>query len=168
MKLVTYSAILLLLCVSSVLPVRAAGRYHDASGGFSYEVPAGWQVMKFKGQKFRILVTGVADNIRPNIIFEEEDYPGDLDTYVRANLPALKKEKNFSILSRGSGETRDGRPYRRLRFRHVQSDHQWLQTMYFFRLAKGRKLLITCTATVKLGSRYDKACMRVVRTFRAD
>lgn len=160
---------LILLVAVFALPVQAAERHHEAQGGFSYEIPAQWEVREYPGLKYQILFTQPVDNFAPNVNFVDEDYAGDLDTYADANLPVLEKViSGFKLISRGSGKTRQGREYRSLRFIQTTQSGELTQISYFLKLKKDRKLVVTCTTPSSQASRFDKVFSRVIASIRID
>lgn len=169
MRMAKYSAGLLLLWAGFVLPLQAAERHHEAQGGFSYEVPEAWQVRDYPGLKYQILFTQPVDNFAPNVNFVDEVYPGDLDSYVEANLPTLEKMLNgFELVSRGSGKTRQGREYRSLQYKQQSQSGELIQLSYFMKLEKDRKLVVTCTTRSKDASRFEKVFSGIVSSIRME
>jgi len=169
MRIKGYAVGLLLVLLGLSFQIQAAERHHEALGGFSYEVPDAWQVREYPGLKYQILYTQPVDNFAPNVNFVDEDYAGDLDSYAEANLPTLKKMLNgFELVSRSGGKTKQGNEYLYLRYKQQSQSGELVQTSYFLKLKKDRKLVVTCTTRSDQAKRLEKLFTTIVTSIRVD
>jgi hypothetical protein len=142
------------------------GSLYEKEGGFSYDPPAGWQIVEFPGYKYRISRGPTQNDFAPNINVVDEKFSGPLSAYVDANVETLQKLfKNLTILQRESFTTTSGSAGFKLVTKNEPFGQTLRQTFYFF--ANGnRKYVVTCSALAEGGETLDAIFQESIRTFR--
>lgn len=157
------------ISVLSFTFANAKDRYHEADGGFSYKIPAGWSVKSFGSLKYKVVITDPVRDFTPNITILDETYPGDLAEYVQANIPYMEKTiKGFRIISEGAGKTTDGHPFATVSYVNQIDMGELIQTAFFMEIIPGLKLVITCTPPPGKQTPYINACTEMVRSIKLE
>ncbi len=143
-------------------------RHTEATGGFSFIPPEGWEIRDFPGKKFKIVVGPVAAGFAPNINIVDESFDGSLEDYVKANLNALPKAfKKYRLLKQDSFVTAAGLKGARVIVEDEQSNRLLSQTFYFFGKKK-TKFIVTCSALAEQADEFAPVFEASMKTFRFD
>jgi hypothetical protein len=139
---------------------------YEEAGGFSYDPPAGWEIVEFPGLKYRISHGQPESGFAPNINVVDEDYSGSLPAYVDANLLSMEEMfVGFEVLSRSDLTTEDGQAAIKLVTETEQQGRRLRQTFYF--LGSGdTKYVVTCSALAESAAALDSLFDTSVATFR--
>jgi hypothetical protein len=147
-------------------PGKAARSHYEREGRFSYDPPAGWNVVPFPGLKYRISHGAAEDGFAPNINVVVENYSGTLEAYVAGNMTTLQKVwPQMKVVQREPFQTDDGAPAVRLLTENEQQGRKLRQAFCFFGTGQ-RKYVATCTAMAKGGERFDPLFLKSMKTFR--
>jgi len=128
------------LTAALTAPVLAQGtRLSELTGGFSYTVPAGWQIKTFPGLKYKICHTTSSAGFAPNITIIDEVTNVPLDTYMKASLgPMRKVYRNLHVVSTTPFSAAAGLVGRRMAVTGILSGKSLSQVFY---IPSGRKPL---------------------------
>lgn len=141
------------------------GRHYEEQGGFSYDPPAGWKVSEFPGLKYKIS-TGTPNNgFAPNLNVVDENYSGDLKSYLEANKANLQKLfQDYVEVKEDTFQTASGMSAYRLVTENTQQGKGLRQT--FFMFEKGsRKFVMTFSSLAEDGDKHDEEALSTAKTF---
>jgi hypothetical protein len=143
-------------------------RHVEATGGFSFVPPDGWDMRDVPGRKFKAAVGPSAAAFAPNINIVDEQFNGSLDAYVKGNLADLRKAfRRFRLVQQDDFKTTAGEQSARLVIEYEQDGKLLRQTFYFF--ANGdTKFVVTCTTLAQGGDKLDSVFETSMKTFRFD
>ena len=146
----------------------AAERHSEKEGGFSFEVPEGWELRSLPGFKYKFAVGPLENGFAPNINVVDEPFPGGLDEYVKINLENIQNVyKDFKIGRREEFVTESGVPGVR-----VFADNNGLakpirQVLYFFD-GGATKYVSACSSVAEAGEKYDSTFEAALKSFRLE
>ncbi len=99
-----------------------------------------------------------------NIVTSVEPFDGTLRAYADANLKAVQATfPDAKVLSDTEFSTDAKTTGYKLKFQNKIKEADLIQTMYFFEGQPGRKVVVTCTAPLKVGPELDSlfdSCMK--------
>ena len=169
---IRFSTVFALSALSATLtlagPVFAQGtRLSEPAGGFSYTVPAGWQIKTLPGLKYRVCYAAPSAGFAPNINIVDEVAAMPLDTYVRVSLKMMQKGyTNLHMVSTTSFPAAAGLVGRRMAITGSLSGRSVYQVFYFFPAANNRKIIATATWLTKDGTKYVAPTNAAMKTFK--
>ena len=141
-------------------------RHIEQAGSFSLRAPHGWQFRDFPGMKYQIASGPAANAFSPNINIVDEAYSGPLKSYVDENVKSLKKVfVQFTLVKREAFVTTSGVKGERMITTSLQQKSLLRQTFYFFPGARGKYLVVTCSALAEGGAALDSVFEESLRTF---
>ncbi|MCL2764114.1 MAG: hypothetical protein FWD40_02385 [Treponema sp.] len=163
-KNVIFCFILLVLFIHNINAQQLGELYSDRT--FSMSMPRGWQTMDFN-QKYLSIVGPVDGGLTPNIGFADEDYSGAISGYIDAALALFPLIfSDFTLLARSGFTTNSGITGESITYRATMGSIQVRQKMYAFPNRDGTSvLIISCTAPLTNGERYDPIFDASVKTF---
>jgi hypothetical protein len=166
----TACLILAVVLTVSLVCVGCGGKpprqHYEKAGAFSYDPPSGWQVVEFPGLKYRISHGPRENEFTPNINVVDEAFSGTLAAYVDANLQNMERVfVNLKVLSREDLKTKDNEAAVKVVTENEQQGRMLRQT-FFFIGPGNRKYVVTCTALVDGGDKFDTAFAETAKTFR--
>ncbi|HSI83546.1 MAG: TIR domain-containing protein [Candidatus Methylacidiphilales bacterium] len=140
--------------------------------GFAYTVPGSWTVKTDKEiSKYELAIGPKMDDFTNNINVVDEDYSGNIDQYVEANMVTLRKEfKNLKVVSSGSFPTSSGMEGRRVITEHNTFNGRYLrQTFYFYKPKSSGKtwVVFTSSCTRNVGEKSQPLFDGIARTIRS-
>ncbi len=139
---------------------------YEKSGGFSYDPPAGWQIMEYPGLKYQIAHGPINSDFTPNINVVDETFSGSLVDYVEANLQALERIfPGLEVLSSEKVQTEDNQDAVMIIAENKQQG-RWLRQTFFFIGPADRKYVVTCTVPAEGGDAFDPVFSECLKTFR--
>lgn len=145
---------------------RSPRQLYEKSGGFSYDPPSGWSVVEFPGLKYRISHGPRENDFAPNINVVDERFTGTLAEYIDVNLENTADVfVKMEVIGREDFSTEDGESGVRILIENEQQGRMLRQNFFF--IGPGvRKYVVTCTALVDGGDRFDRVFSESVETFR--
>ena len=167
-----FSSLLALSALSTTLalagPAFAQGaRLSEPAGGFSYAVPAGWQIKTLPGLKYKICYVMPSAGFAPNINIVDEVAAVPLDTYIKASLgPMQKGYTNLHVLNTTSFPAAAGLVGRRMAITGSLLGKSVYQVFYFFPAANDRKIIATASWLNKDGTKYVAPVNAAMKTFK--
>ena len=122
------------------------GRLVERSGGFSIQIPEGWEAREFPGLLYRILIGTPINDFAQNIVFVTEAFTGTLSEYVDANIIELQNlfQGNIVIVAREKFISANNVIGEKLVSNSFQHGRHILQIFYFF---PGNGIMMTFSAT---------------------
>jgi hypothetical protein len=143
-------------------------RHYEASGGFSYIPPAGWELVESSRGEYKVVRGPEADGFAPNITIVDEPFSGSLEEYVSSSLENMGDFfTELQLISQEEFDPDEGPAGVRIVTENVQSGRALHQTYYLFD-AGAKKLVITCTRLAGAGEEMDAACEAGVKTLRIE
>jgi len=165
-KLVICCFVLLALFVQNASSQQLGDLYTERTGGFSMSMPRGWQTANFN-QKYLMIMGPEVNGLTPNIGFGDEEFSGTITSHVDAVLgyiPLLFSD--FSQINRSSFTTNAGVTGESVTYLVTMGSIRVRQKMYVFPNRRGNAVMvITCTAPVSGGERFDAVFDASVKTF---
>ncbi|MBU1168072.1 MAG: hypothetical protein KKD44_00765 [Proteobacteria bacterium] len=162
---------LILLClIGFIVAVGCSDKpqrqLYEKEGAFSYDPPAGWNVVEFPGLKYRIAHGPKENNFAPNINVVDEIFQGSLDDYVDANLKNMEELMvDFEIIKRKNFKTMDNVDAVFFVSENKQQDVMIRQ--HFFIIESGkRKYVVTLSTRADGGDVLDDVFEKSMSTFR--
>lgn len=160
-------AVTFLFCLLLPHAAFSAGQsgvtYDDAD--FSYQLPAGWQLMEMPGLKYKISHTTPADGFAPNITVVDENFNGSLKEYVELNIKALESAfQDFNKVSVNTFKTDSKASASKLVTENTQQGKKLYQIFYFFD-GGSKKFVTTCTQLAGDNKAIEAACDSSMNTF---
>ncbi len=149
-------------------PAAAQGvRLSEPAGGFSYTVPAGWQIRTFPGLKYKICYTTPASGFAPNINTVDEIAPLAMGPYMQLNVTQMKRAyASLHVLSQKPFVTASGIHGVRMATDGVVGDKHIHQVFYVFPGANNRKYVLTASSLASDHGKYDAATDTAIKTFK--
>jgi hypothetical protein len=156
-----------LLCLTvNIAHAELGDQYTERAGGFSLQVPKGWQFREFPGLKYQIAFGPASNSFSPNINIVDEVFNGTLKAYVDANQTALNKMfVQFKLIKRDNFVTTRGMKVERLVTTSLQLKNLLRQTFYFIPGVNGKYLVVTCSALAEGGEAFDSVFEESIKTF---
>ena len=148
-------------------PAAETGKRHvEASGGYSFCPPNGWEMKEMPGLKYKLAFGPAAGGFAPNINVVDEAFDGSVEDYVKTSLEMVAKAfKGFKKIGQSSFKTESGVKGVRLQTESDQGPLRLRQT-FFFLAGKGKnKLVVTCSALAENGQKLDSAFEDSLKTF---
>lgn len=138
----------------------------EPGGGFAFTVPDGWQVREFPGLKYKIAHTAPTNGFAPNLNVLDEQFPGSIEDYAAANLKTLARVfAEFRNLGQSPFVTNAGLKGVRL-VTQARQQKFLLRQIYYFLPGKGdKKYVVTFSALLEDGAKYDPVVDASVKTF---
>jgi len=163
---------LFLFCILAVLFVQVVSAqqlgelYRERNAGFTMSMPAGWQTFDFN-QKYLMIMGPEDSGLSPNIGFADEAYNGSISGYVDIFLPLIQQFfSDFSMVDRSSFTTSAGVTGECVTYTATMGTIRVRQKVYVFPNRRGNAIMvITGTAPVNSGTRYDEIFDASVKTF---
>ena len=156
----------LLLACSGCGDGRPRGRHYEKAGKFSYDPPAGWEIVELPGLKYRISRGAPVKGFAPNINGVDEASSVALRDHVVANVKVIEAMwPSLGVLDRSDFRTTDGLLGHRMVTQRSEAKAKLRQTYYFFP-SGGRKYVVTCTTLAEAGEALDATFDTSMRTFR--
>ena len=108
------------------------------------------------GLKYQIAFWPASGGFTPNINVVDEVFSGELKDYVNGNIQALTKQfKEFKNLGQFDFKTDSGAKGIKLLTQSEQQGNLLRQTFFFFDGKGGRKYVVTCSARIEVGDKFD-------------
>jgi hypothetical protein len=153
--------------INAVYADEVNERYVDIDGGFSILPPDSWQVREWPGLKYKVIIGPTSYEFNPNINFVDENYNGQLNDYVDANMEALKRIFRYELIQRNEFITTKNLKGEKVIIHSLQNERYYRQIFYFFTVRNGRQLLATCTVPLEAGDIYDELFDKTMKTFES-
>ncbi len=143
-----------------------ARRFTDPVGKFSYIPPKGWEGRDTPGMKFKMFFGAPAERFAPNINVVDEQYAGDMDTYLKANeVSVVKALPKCVVLTKGDFTTHDGLQGKIMVVENEQFNLKLRQSFYIF--GKGTmKYVVTNSCLAKDGDKMAPLFDWSMKTFK--
>ena len=157
---------ILFLFIPVLLSADLEPRHYEPLGNFSIIPPAGWNVTEYPGLKFHIFMGLNPDGFIPNLVFVDENFSGNMNAYIEANMQSLIFfVPDFVTLSRSSFITDSGISGEQIHINNTQHGNFLRQIFYFFLIEDGRYLVITATVPEFAAEDYIPIFDACIRTF---
>jgi hypothetical protein len=143
-------------------------RHYEEEGGFSYVPPEGWDIAEYPGLKYRISRGASENQFAPNINVVDEQFDAFLETYVDANIEAMRDfVEGFNLVEREEIVTNEGARSIKLTVDGEHYQRKLRQYFYFFDAGE-RKYIVTCSALAENAEKYEPLFDKSVKTFRIE
>ncbi|CAN1210378.1 hypothetical protein TUMEXPCC7403_09295 [Tumidithrix helvetica PCC 7403] len=131
-------------------------RYAFKQGGFSLQIPKGWQPKEIADLKYEAIVAPQAiDGFSNSINFIDEAFSGSLTDYESANFKLAEKAfKNFKTIARTEFKTDAGASGIQIATESEQLGNRLRQVFFIVDAPQGKKLIVTYTCLAKDGDRF--------------
>lgn len=140
---------------------------YEESGGFSYDPPAGWKIVRSESLEFRSAVGPAAAFYPPNIIIYRESWAAPLEAYADASIAAIQaKIADLKTISRDQFRTDDGEHAVRIVTERMAGDVRIRQTFYFFRGVAQARYVATCSCRADESTEFEADFDTSMRSFR--
>jgi len=143
-------------------------RHYEKEGGFSYVPPEGWEIAEHPQLKYRIFRGASENQFAPSINVVDEHFDGFLESYVDANIEAMRGfVKDFDLVEREEFITND--EVRSIKLTVDGEHYQRLLRQYFYFFNAGeKKYIVTCSALAENAEKYEPLFDTSVKTFRIE
>jgi hypothetical protein len=161
--------ILILILTSALIGGFAAeeSRLAEAKGGFSYLPPIGWTIKEIPGMKYRFSVDQPANQFAANINVVDEEFAGDLDAYVKANLAGLAKfYQKMEVAAQAEFITTNGAKAHRVVVNGTINNRDLRQVFFLFTGTGTRKYVMTCSALAADADQRDALFDAAAKSFQ--
>lgn len=130
-------------------------RVYEHLGKFSYCPPLNWNVTDFPGLKYKAIIGPIDGSFAANIVFVDETFDGNLNTYVNYNLIQMENFfQRYRLLSRDAFRTNSGIIGERVIYNSFQHGFFLRAVAYFLQISNNKYIVITCGSLDNVGTRY--------------
>ena len=166
-RAIVICCLLAVLFVQNINSQTLGDLYTEKTAGFTMYMPMGWQTMDFN-QKYLMIIGQTENGFTPNIGFAGDSFSGSLSDYIDAVFLAIGQfYADLTVISRGDFSTNSGLRgyYATIQGRMGEVDIR--QKVYIFpNASEGGLMVITGTAPIVNGEKFDAVFDESVRTFR--
>ncbi|PTY06803.1 hypothetical protein DB346_00655 [Verrucomicrobia bacterium LW23] len=135
--------------------------------GVSFEVPSEWKVITNKQvSKYPIALGPKEADFTANINMVNEEFGGNINDYVEANMRTLRKEfKNLKEVDSSKFTTDSGVEGWRVITEHDTFGKDLRQSFFFFKSLKGKNyLVITTSSLTSVGAQLQPTFDKILKT----
>jgi len=165
--------IFVICCLSAVLFVQNINSqtlgdlYIEKNAGFTMSMPLGWQTIDFN-QKYLMIIGPTENGYTPNIGFGDDSYTGSMSAYIDEVLLLIRQfYAELTVINRGNFSTDSELRGECVTFQGRMGEISVRQKMYIFPNENGSGIIvITCTAPLANGEKFDPIFDECVKTFR--
>lgn len=152
--------------VSLVLGVPGLLSAAELGGGYSFDLPEGWESRDFPGSNYKGAFGPLTpEGFTPNINIQEEAYGGPMETYVKLSLGALEKMMKAVSLGQDQFSAQNAEGVKMVT--HTQLNELLLrQTFYFFENSAGQKVVVTATAPRSSNGEFDAVFDQIMHSYK--
>lgn len=141
-------------------------RIYENSGNFSYCPPLGWSVTEISGLKYKVVVGPSEGNFTPNINFVDEEYNGNLISYVSTSLTELESIfPGYKLLSRSPFNTDSGIKGEQVIISITLSGVPVRSILFILPISNRKYMVITCTIWDSAATGYLPIFEQSIKTF---
>jgi len=158
-------ALLLWLTLTS-LGLAQTTEISEPSGGFAFTIPQGWQTREFPGLKYKVAYGTPVKGFAPNIVVVDEQFAGSIGEYTALNLKNIAQVfVDFRNLGQTPFLTQSGLQGVRLVTQARQQKVLLRQVFYLLPGQGDKKYVLTFSALLEEGDKYDSAVDAAIKTF---
>jgi len=166
-RAIVICCLLTVLFVQNINSQTLGELYTERTAGFTMSMPLGWQAMDM-GQKYYMVIGQTENGFTPNIGFADDAFSGSPSEYIDAVLSMLGMfYTDLTIIGKGSFTTSSSLRGEYAVIQGRLGEVGIRQKMFIFPdTSGGRIIVITCTAPLVNGERFDAVFDESVRTFK--
>ncbi len=142
-----------------------APMFIENTAGFAIRIPPKWTVEQRQNVKYKMMFAPPENGFATNINVVDEKFNGSLSEYVEINLQQVKTGlPGFKMISRQNVTLNSGDPAVHILFTSNPNNIALRQNAYLTE-GLGKKFVITCSALVSSGTKFDSICQNTAKTF---
>jgi len=165
-RAVVICCFLTVLFVQNISSQNLGELYTESNGGFSISMPRDWQAID-ANQKYLMIIGPTENGLTPNITFADDVFLGSYSEYIDAVLIVLERiYADLIIINRGNFSTNSGLYGEAVTLSGRINEVRVRQKLFIFPGRENRIILITGSAPLINGERFDPIFDESVKTFR--
>jgi len=163
-------SIVLLVSIASAHGQDKPERYVDTKGGFSFDLPRGWQAYEMPNAKYKVVFGQRENGFTPNITIEDDACLCPLSEYVdlaQQRFETNSKKAGFAavkLLTKAEFITSSGQKGWRLTNAGTGSGVSLVFRQYVFSSGDKKQFIFTCGALAESAARLESVCDGAMKT----